>query len=261
MRIIGLTRIRNEEVIIKDTLDHMANFCDEVVIYDDCSTDNTVNICIKHPIVTNIVIGIPPWTRNRKRAEWENRAKLLKEAKKIATENDWFVYIDADERIEYDWDLLKSYNINIIGVKMKLFDFYITPRDVKKHYTERKWIGPEYRNILIAFRNLKTLDYSSPDQREVHLRSPGKIINSGFVKHYGKAISIEQWEETCYYYSTYFRKYAKKWEARKGKAIHTYSSFGNKLIKWEQKDKLGFQLTKEIEKYNIYENPSNKSLA
>jgi hypothetical protein len=135
---------------------------------------------------------------------------------------------------------------------MKLFDYYITQSDIDKHYSQREFLGPEYRNILIAFRNLPTLDFSSPDQREVHLRSPGTVLNEGFVKHYGKAISVQQWEDTCMYYSRYFPKYSAKWNKRRGKAVHTVSSFGNQLIKWEEKDTKGFQLTKEIETHSIY---------
>jgi glycosyltransferase involved in cell wall biosynthesis len=49
--VIGVTRIRNESEIISNTLDHMATFCDKVIVYDDCSTDNTVDICNNHHIV------------------------------------------------------------------------------------------------------------------------------------------------------------------------------------------------------------------
>jgi hypothetical protein len=163
--------------------------------------------------------------------------------------------MDADERIEFPWDILSSVpavGMKEIGYRLKLFDYYITPEDVELHYTQRRYLGPEYRNILMIFRNLPTLDYSSPDQREVHLRHPGKVRNVGYVKHYGKAISLRQWNETCEYYGTYFPKYSAKWNARRGKAVHKVSSFGNKLITWDQKDEKGILLTKEIEKNSIY---------
>lgn len=249
--IIGLTRVRNESEIIKDTLDHMATFCDAVVVYDDCSTDDTLKICREHPIVVHTIQGLR-WDSDRKRAEWQNRAHLLKCGKAVAGPKDWFVYMDADERIEFDWKQLYHADKDTIGFKMKLFDFYITNDDISKNYNERKWMGPEYRNILMAFRNLPTLDYSSPDQREVHLRSKGKIIDSGYVKHYGKAVSVKQWEETCEYYSRYFPKYSAKWEKRKGKAIHTVSSFGLPLITWDEKEEKGIPLTKRIELNSIY---------
>ena len=125
---------------------------------------------------------------------------------------------------------------------MKLFDYYITPEDVGLRYSERKWLGPEYRNILMAFRNLPTLSYHAPDQREVGIGAQGRIVTAGYVRHYGKAISVEQWEATCEYYSRHFPKYSAKWEARKGKAVHVMSDFGNELIRWEERDEKGVDL-------------------
>jgi len=232
MKLIGLTRIRNEAEIIQDTLDHMSTFCSEVIIYDDCSTDNTVEICEKHPIVSKVIKGLE-WSNNRYREEYRNRQELFLEAEKILEPNDWFVYMDADERIEFDWSIL---NDNIDAVRMRLFDFYITEEDKHLDYKNRKWMGPEYRDILFAFRMGASLGWFHNDQRECSLSS-NRVILSGFVKHYGKSISIEEWEKTCNYYSNYFPEpYKSKWENRKGKAIHTISDFHRPLITWDEKE-------------------------
>lgn len=246
-KIYGLLRIRNEELIIQDTLNHLAEFCKGVFVYDDCSDDNSFEICKNHPIVKSIIKG-KIWDSNRERAEFQNRQAILEEAKRFADENDWFVYIDADERIEFNWEKLFEYGDDVIAVRMKLFDFYITPEDVNKKYYEREWIGPEYREIIMLFRNSEYLRYESPDQREVTLGRKGIIINEGYVKHYGKAISIDAWEKKCDYYANYFPKYSEKWLKRKGKAIHIKSDFGYDLIKWHEKDIKGFPLTPEVEK-------------
>ena len=56
MKVIWITRIRNEEVIIKNTLDHMSVFCTwGVFVYDDASTDSTLSICKNHSIVKWII--------------------------------------------------------------------------------------------------------------------------------------------------------------------------------------------------------------
>ena len=172
---------------------------------------------------------------------------------KAASPDDWFVYLDADERIEYDWAKLYKYPNDVIAIRMKLFDFYITPEDVNKPYTEREKLGPEYRKIIMAFRNLPTLAYKYLDQREVALGIEGKILDEGYVKHYGKAISVEEWEKTCDYYSNHFPMYAEKWKKRKGRAIHSkFSDFGNELITWEEKDEKGINL------YELENNQKNE---
>lgn len=240
MKIIGLTRIRNEAEIIQDTLDHMAGFCSNILVYDDASTDNTVNVCESHYSNPTIIKNVH-WDKNREIAETYDRDYLLKAAQRVFFDADWFVYMDADERIEFDFKKLKTIPADVNGIRMKLFDYYITPEDIDKPYTERQWIGPEYRNILMAFRNIPGgLKYNRPDQRSPIV--PEKIITDGYVKHYGKAVSVQQWEDTCEYYSTWFPKYAAKWEDRKGKAVHTKSDFGRDLITWEEKDKKGIKL-------------------
>ena len=247
IRVIGLIRARNEAAIIQDTLDHAARFCNGgIYIYDDVSTDATAEICRAHPAVREVIIG-EFWDGNRGRANCANRAAVLTRAKLQARSQDWFVYLDADERIEFDWSSLISCPADVIGVRMELFDYYITPEDVEKNYKERKWLGPEYRPILMVFRNLPSLSYWAPGCREVDLGVEGRILDAGFVKHYGKAVSIQQWEENCRYYSTYFAGYAAKWNARKGKTVHTQSDFGNELITWEEKESKGIPLTPQIE--------------
>ncbi len=247
MRVIGLTRVRNEAAIVRDTLDHLSRFCNGgIVVYDDVSSDSTPEICRAHPAVIDVVRG-EFWDGNRGRANYADRAAVLARAKREAGPRDWFVYLDADERIEFDWSSLLLCPDDIVGVRMKLFDYYITAEDVEATYAERKWLGPEYRPILMAFRNLPSLSYSRPGQREVELGTEGKLLEAGHVRHYGKAVSVAQWEETCRYYSGNFAGYAAKWNARKGKAVHTQSDFGNPLITWEEKEFRGVPLTPEIE--------------
>ena len=53
-KIIGLYRIRNEERWIEKSLEEASKICQEIIILDDCSTDNTVEICKKNPNVVDI---------------------------------------------------------------------------------------------------------------------------------------------------------------------------------------------------------------
>ena len=111
----------------------------------------------------------------------------------------------------------------------------ITEEDKENHYLERKSIGPEYRDILTLFR-------PNPNIKFFH-RTPvnvgDNIVIQGYVKHYGKSISVKQWEDTCDYYINHLFEpqpggttISSKWEKRKGKAIHDESDFGNEFIEW-----------------------------
>jgi glycosyltransferase involved in cell wall biosynthesis len=239
MKITGLTRIRNEEIIIRDTLDHMGTFSDDIIVFDDASEDDTLKI-IRNNANVSAILSNRNWSSDRPLAETENRRQLLEFAQKYSPDTDWFIYMDADERIEFDWQILNNLPKEITGIRMKLFDYYITKEDVDLYYTERRFIGPEYRNILMAFRNIPGLKYVKKDQRSPIV--PGKIIISGYVKHYGKAVSVKQWEDTCDYYVQNFPAYAEKWKLRKGKAIHNLSDFGRPLITWEEKELKGIKL-------------------
>lgn len=244
--VYGLIRVRNESRIILETLDHMAEFCTGgIYVYDDASEDDTALLCEAHPAVRKVQRGVR-WSPDRAEAEYQNRAEVLALAREVATREDWFVYIDADERVEFDWTSLGQIPEDVIGIRMRLFDFYITQEDADKNYRERCWLGPEYRSILTIFRNLPTLSYHAPDQREVDLGVPGHIIEAGYLRHYGKAESVEQWEETCTYYEKHFPLYAEKWKRRHGKAIHFVSDFGFPLIRWEQKELYGLPMTPAI---------------
>lgn len=251
MRLAGLTRVRNEADIITDLLDHMATFCDAVYVYDDESTDNTAEIARKHPIVHKVITG--KRIKNRFKAETENRQALLEEAQKYVW--DWFIYMDADERIEgFEWNNFDPDYWE--AVKFKLYDFYITPDDITQtvdihtgtpfktvtNYSEREWIGPEYRNILMMFRNYRWTRFAGIDAREPFMRQGRRCLTSGYVKHYGKALTIERYDRKVKYYIEEFgAQYRTKWLKRVGKAVKNdfMSDFGTKLIKWQDREKLG----------------------
>lgn len=237
---VGITLIRNEEAIIKNTLDHVAAFVDEIYIYDDCSTDNTVNICEAHPAVKGIIKG-KVWANTamgRRQAEGQLRQKVLQLA--VSKGAKWIYCFDGDEYIEpIGIDFTEN------AYYLRLFDYYITPEDVETPYLERKWLGPEYRDIPMIFKVHSQLKFTQRVPKHyfvnVYKGTFGKVAFGGYVRHYGKAMTVKEWEETCHYYTTYRWKgiqpmLEKRWEDRKGKAIHTMSDFGRELITWEEKE-------------------------
>jgi len=239
----ALLKVRNEEHLIKDVLDHWAPICNGgFYIVDDVSTDKTVEICRAHPAVKDVIVA-PMWNPDRERSEWELRQWALSRAQQDSGPDDWFVYLDADEFI-YNFDDYSLFdNPNVKAIACRLYDFYITILDVDKSYKEREWIGPEFRTIVFFFKNSPYLKYDKPDQRIVNLEPDIQIPIHGDIKHYSKGFSIEQWEATCDYYIRWWPKYAAKWTKRKGKAVHKdyLSDFGNRLIRWTDR-KQGFSL-------------------
>lgn len=236
MNIYGITVIRNEGFIVEDTLKNWRHVCPRgIFILDAASEDNTVAVCREQSIVTKIIRN-QEWSKDRARANWELRQRVLREAQKEIPHDAWLVYFDADERLHrFNPDFFRPTQATFNAVACKLYDVYITPQDKDLDYRNRGWVGPEYRTIKFFFKNDPRLSYSQAYQREVTLPSNSKVAVSGIVKHYRKGISVKHWEETCDYYINHCPRFSEKWKKRKGKAVKEdyKSDFGNPLISFE----------------------------
>ncbi|CAN7550115.1 glycosyltransferase family 2 protein [Polaromonas sp. LjRoot131] len=240
-RLVGITRVRNESLVLGDTLDYVGEQVDAIVAYDDASTDGTLDILLNHPKVA-MVIGNALWERDtiaRLSAETRHRGLLLQLARSKLN-FDWALCFDADERITGNLrefigsESAARYN----GVRVRLFDAYMTAEDHtpfvhgQRLLDFRRFFGPEQRDILMLWRNLPAVQYSGLDSREP--TGVDHVITNFYCQHYGKAISVDQWEETCDYYIKHFppETYGQKWLARKGHAVHTHSDFSRPLFEW-----------------------------
>jgi len=236
-----MSRVRNEALVIEDTIKHLESFCDGIVIYDDCSTDNTVFLIKQSAKKLLHLEEGKLWRPNRVVEETRHRALLLKMAARYNPQ--WFFYADADERfIGEIQSILSALPKDIDGIQVQLFDAYLTGefcspyiRGDRLENLERLY-GIERRDILMAWRNSKKFHYIGLDAREPVPRRKANIIKADiYCKHFGKAISIAQWEETCDYYEKHFPEpYSSKWAERHGKAIHVYSDFGTLLYTWDE---------------------------
>ena len=239
--IVGMTRIRNEALILPDTLDYLATQVDAIVAYDDASTDETVDILRKHPKVA-LIVANQAWEKDvaaRKLAEGRHRGLLLDMARSELP-HDWMFCFDPDERVTGD---LPSFVASLEAdasdaVRVQLFDAYMTPEDCAPYAPDlpllhfRKFYGPEQRDILMLWRNRPEIHFA-----EGHGRTPGgmeRVKIDLHCQHYGKSLSVDHWEETCDYYIRHFpfETYGKKWTERKGQAIHTESDFKRPLYEW-----------------------------
>jgi len=241
--IVGMTRIRNEALILPDTLDYLATQVDAIVAYDDASTDDTVDILRQHPKVA-LIVANQAWEKDiaaRKLAEGRHRGLLLDIARSELP-HDWMFCFDPDERVTGS---LPSFVAGLEAdasdaVRVQLFDAYMTPEDCAPYAPDlpllhfRKFYGPEQRDILMLWRNRPEIHFA-----EGHGRTPGgmeRVKIDLHCQHYGKSLSVDHWEETCDYYIRHFpfETYGKKWTERKGQAIHVESDFKRPLYAWGQ---------------------------
>jgi glycosyltransferase involved in cell wall biosynthesis len=246
--ILALIRVRNEEILLPDTLDHLATFADGIIVFDDASTDDTALLAQQHPQVVEVIRNKRWRSTNRIWEETANRRKLAGGGSKRSPQ--WIFYADADERFEGDIrSTLLSHSLSEIqAVRVSLLDSYLTRGD-QVPYTQgqellnfRKFWGPERRDIIMAWRPSRHVQFFLPDSREPVI-ARGGIRTMFWCQHYGKSISVAEWEATCDYYATNFPPiYAEKWAARKGRAIHERSDFGAPLYSWADAKRVSYLL-------------------
>jgi len=239
--LVAMTRMRNEALILPDTLEYLGRQVDSIVAYDDASTDETVEILRAHPKVA-FVVANQAWEQDveaRKRAEGRHRGLLLDMARRQLP-HEWMLCFDPDERVTGD---MRGFVAGLgeddcDAVRVKLFDAYLTPDDHAPYTSDqalldfRKFYGPEQRDILMLWRNRAGIGFAEGDGRTP--RGMAQVKTDLTCQHYGKSLSVEHWEETCDYYIRHFpfETYGKKWTERKGRAIHTESDFGRPLHEW-----------------------------
>jgi hypothetical protein len=238
--LVGITRLRNEALILPDTLDYLGRHVDAIVAYDDASTDRTPEILLAHPKVA-LVVANRSWEEDvaaRRLAEGRHRGLLLEMAR-TRLDCDWMLCFDPDERVTGDLRaFLAAQGNDCEAVRVRLFDAYMTAGDHAPYQSDRalmgfrRFFGPEERDILMFWRNRPEVFFGPQ-----HAREPGgieRIETELYCQHYGKSLSVEHWEETCDYYIRHFpfETYGRKWRERKGQAIHTQSDFMRPLYQW-----------------------------
>jgi len=236
MNITSLLRVRNGELLIEDTLEHLSEFSDEIYVFDDASTDKTVSICQKHPKVKKVLRN---YFHNPSQAFIQTaQRKLLLDYARVDSKNQWFLSTDIDDRFIFNQSILDNCD-KYSGISVMCFDAYMTKNNCKPYKKGekledlRKYWGPEYRDIVLLFKkNKSSYDLKMAGQRQPNI--VGKIVDGGYLKHYGKCLSVKQWEEKCKYYMKSMPMLAEKWEKRLGRAIHVKSDFDRDLLNWKE---------------------------
>ena len=93
--LIGCMLVRNEAGrYLERVLEQMAKVCDKIIVLDDCSTDNTPEICKEYG--AEVFPSIQSYWGTD---ELKQRKRLWELATKQADENTWILCLDADETI------------------------------------------------------------------------------------------------------------------------------------------------------------------
>ena len=189
--LIGITRVRNEALILRDTLDYVGKQVDAIVAYDDASTDQTLEILAGHPKVA-LIVSNRLWEAGieaRRIAEGRHRGLLLQTARE-QLRFDWMFCFDPDERVTGDLRgfLEGMHSSDCDGLRVQLFDAYLTPDDHEPYRDDRellgfrRFFGPERRDILMLWRNRVDVTFA-----EKHGREPGGVerVETGlYCQHY-----------------------------------------------------------------------------
>ena len=89
-KIVAMYRVKNEARFIEQSLKSVIDICSEIVILDDNSTDETVEICSSFDKVTDIIKQ-----KELPLDETRDRNRLLETARKLGS--DFILSIDGDE--------------------------------------------------------------------------------------------------------------------------------------------------------------------
>ncbi len=184
-RIVAMMPVRNEAGrYLNEVLAHLERWVDAIVILDDASEDDTVEVARQFEKVIVYENDKPLFASD----EPALRLKLWQLA--LAAEPDWVVAVDADEifedRIIGEIDLLLNQN-DYQAISFRLFDFWLNPNSYR---TDGGW-NPWPKSMLFMVRYIPHLD-SKWLPRAVHCgRFPQAYANliayysDIRIKHYG----------------------------------------------------------------------------
>ena len=130
IKLVGFVQCFNEGKTgnLERVLNHLSKFCDDIVIYDDGSTDNSYEIASKFS--KNIIRSV----ENNFKKEIGHKQKLLELA--LSLKPDWIVWLDADEVFDRDGELHAIRNLCKYGESKEIDSFSFQEFNLWKNSSE-----------------------------------------------------------------------------------------------------------------------------
>lgn len=168
MKIIALIPAKNESVLLPLCLTSLQSFVDDIIVYDDHSTDSTARVALKYgaTVITEDYACSAGWP------EYEIRERLLREAR--AQNATHIIALDADEAITPSFAKVARNEISKLMPGDSLSMRWIT-----------LWKDPEHERVDGIFANLYK-DFAYCDDKISHHQYA--FLGVGRIPHspYGK---------------------------------------------------------------------------
>lgn len=185
--------VRNEaDRYLEKVLNHVVRYADQVVVLDDASTDNTVEVCkrclanIPHSIAVNTEAGFHNEVELRKQL-WNMAA---------ATKPDWIMILDADEMFEDGIVQIMPHLLSNPNADIYLFRLYDMWNET--HYREDNyWQAHKYyRPFLVRFQANYEYKWQETPQHcgrlPINIGSLRVVPCQMRIKHWGWARSSDR---------------------------------------------------------------------
>lgn len=143
--------IRNEaDKFIRRMLTHAMQYVSNIVILDDASTDNTVEVCeeVLKDFPHKIYLNDEPMVQNLKESECKEKLWNLA----IKEQPDWILLLDGDELFE-DWGIqILPVIVNDINYDTYYFKIYHMWEDEEHYRVDGLWKPVDFRIYLLRYQ-------------------------------------------------------------------------------------------------------------
>ncbi|MGA2968064.1 MAG: glycosyltransferase family 2 protein [Candidatus Levyibacteriota bacterium] len=161
-KISGIIIAKNEEKMIGETLESLS-FCDEIIVIDNGSVDKTKEVAEKKGAKV-----------------YEIRTNDFSELRNFGlskAENDWVLYLDADERIN---DELKNSIKDIIESDTKYAAFFLRRKNF--YFGKHEW--PQIEKLERLFKKEKLKEWKGMLHESPVVDGEIGKIDKGFILHF-----------------------------------------------------------------------------